>query len=210
MPEGVVVVDHPLVQDKLARLRDRTTGSADFRRLVNELAPLLGYEVTRDLPLAPVEIETPLVRTTVRRLAGAPPVVVAILRAGNALLEGMLGLLPSAAVGYIGLYRDPETLEPVEYYFKMPADLTERPVILVDPMLATGNSASAALTRLEKAGAHDLHFLCLLAAPEGVARLRKAHPSVPIVTAAIDERLNEHGYILPGLGDAGDRLYGTE
>ncbi len=205
----VVVIDHPLVQHKLALLRMKQTPTAEFRRLVREIALLLGYEITRDLPLAPVPIETPLEAMEARMLAGKKLCVVSILRAGNGLLEGMLELLPSARVGHIGLRRDPATLAPVEYYFKVPPDIAERPVIVVDPMLATANSAVWAISRLKGEGARAIKFACLLAAPEGLKRMSEAHPDVPIYTAAVDRGLDEHGYIRPGLGDAGDRLFGT-
>lgn len=210
MAEKVTVVDHPLVQHKLGLMRRRETSTAEFRQLLREIALLLAYEVTRDLPLTTREIETPLARMTASHLEGKKLVLISILRAGNGLLDGMLDLLPSARVGHIGLYRDPKTLVAVEYYFKVLKDLRERLVIVVDPMLATGNSASAAIARLKEEGARNLKFVCLLAAPEGIARLRAAHPDVHIFTAAVDERLDEHGYIVPGLGDAGDRLYGTK
>ncbi len=210
MSENVTVVDHPLVQHKLALMRRKETRTAEFRQLLREIALLLGYEVTRDLPLTTVEIETPLTKMTAPRLEGKKMVLISILRAGNGLLEGMLDLIPSARVGHVGLYRDPETLVAVEYYFKVPRDLSDRLVIAVDPMLATGNSAIAALTRLKEEGARDIKFVCLLAARAGIEALRAAHPDVPIYTAAIDDQLNDHGYIVPGLGDAGDRLYGTK
>jgi uracil phosphoribosyltransferase len=210
MAENVTVVDHPLVQHKLALMRRRETTTAEFRTLLREISLLLAYEVTRDLPLTEVEIDTPLARTKGPKLEGKKMVLISILRAGNGLLEGMLDLVPSARVGHIGLYRDPETLVAVEYYFKVPESLEERQVIVVDPMLATGNSAVAALSRIKAAGAQTIKYVCLLAAPEGVTALAEAHPDVPIFTAAIDDRLNEHGYIVPGLGDAGDRLYGTK
>lgn len=206
---SLVVVDHPLVQHKLTLMRMRTTPTAEFRRLVREVALLLGYEITRGLALAETEIETPLMTTRAKVLAGKKLCLVSILRAGNGLLDGMLDLLPSARVGHIGLYRDPATLMPVEYYYKVPVDIAERPVIVVDPMLATANSAVAAVERVKRDGASDIRFACLLAAPEGVARMTSAHPDVPIYTAAVDQGLNDHGYILPGLGDAGDRIYGT-
>lgn len=208
MPE-VVVVAHPLVRHKLTHLRDARTDSATFRQLLSEVAQLLAYELTRELRTELVGIETPIGPTQQPVLAGLPPAIVSILRAGNGLLDGILKLVPTAAVGHVGLYRDPETLQPVEYYFKVPARLEERAVLVVDPMLATGHSAAAAVTRLKARGAKDLRFLCLLAAPEGLAAFHAAHPDVPVVTAAVDERLNEHGYIVPGLGDAGDRMYGT-
>jgi len=210
MTENVTVVDHPLVQHKLSLMRRKQTSTAEFRQLLREIALLMAYDVTRDLPMTTCEIETPLARMTAPYLDGKKLVLISILRAGNGLLEGMLDLLPSARVGHIGLYRDPKTLVAVEYYFKVLADLKDRLVIVVDPMLATGNSSIAAITRLKEEGARHIKFVCLLAAPEGLARLRAAHPEVRIYTAAIDERLDEHGYILPGLGDAGDRLYGTK
>ena len=206
----VTVVDHPLVQHKLTLMRRKDTSSAEFRRLLQEISLLLAYEVTRDLKLTEVEIETPLEKMWAPKLEGKKLVLISILRAGNGLLEGMLDLIPSARVGHIGLYRDPVTLQPVEYYFKVPDKLENRLVIVVDPMLATGNSAAAALTQIKKAGATNLKFTCLLAAPEGIEALSSAHPDVPIFTAAVDERLNDHGYIMPGLGDAGDRIYGTK
>ncbi|HEX9789576.1 MAG TPA: uracil phosphoribosyltransferase [Kiloniellales bacterium] len=210
MPDNVTVVSHPLVQHKLALMRRKETTTAEFRLLLREISLLLGYEVMRDLPLTQVEIETPLIRMQAPRLEGKKLMLVSILRAGNGLLEGMLDLVPSARVGHIGLYRDPETLEAIEYYFKVPQDTQARLVIVLDPMLATGHSAAAAVTRLKKAGARDIKFVCLLTVPEGIATMREAHPDVPIYTAAIDDHLNDHGYIVPGLGDAGDRLYGTK
>ncbi len=206
---SVTIVDHPLVQHKLTLMRRKETPTAEFRRLVREVAMLLGYEITRDLPLATVSVETPLMETEARVLAGKKLCIVTILRAGNGLLDGMLDLLPSARVGHVGIYRDPATLEAVEYYYKVPQDIAERPLIVVDPMLATGNSAVAAIARLKRDGATDLRFACLLAAPEGIAHFHEAHPDVPIFTAAVDRSLDDHGYILPGLGDAGDRIYGT-
>ena len=208
--EGVTVVDHPLVQHKLSLMRDRRTPTASFRQLLREIALLLTYEVTRDLELDTRRIDTPVAPMDAPILKGKKPVFASILRAGNGLLEGMLDLVPSARVAHVGLYRDPETLEPVEYYFKAPEDLADRLVIVVDPMLATANSASAAIDRLRERGAREIRFVCLLAAPEGIERFRAAQPNVPIITGAIDERLNDHGYIVPGLGDAGDRLYGTK
>jgi len=208
--QGLHVVDHPLVQHKLTLMRDKGTPTAAFRQLLREIALLLTYEVTRDLPLTKKRIETPVAAMDAPILEGKKPVFASILRAGNGLLEGMLDLVPSARVAHIGIYRNPQTLEPVEYYFKAPEDLADRLVIVVDPMLATANSASAAIEKLKQRGARDIRFVCLLAAPEGVARLQKAQPDVPIYTAAIDEYLNDHGYIVPGLGDAGDRLYGTK
>ncbi len=206
----VHVVSHPLVQHKLSLMRDKERSTAGFRRLLEEIALLLAYEVTRDLPLTLQSIETPLARMDAPVLDGKKVVLVSILRAGNGLLEGILQLLPSARVGHVGLYRDPATLQPVEYYFKMPEHMSDRDVIIVDPMLATGHSAAAAITRVKETQPRSIKFLCLLAAPEGIKSLREAHPDVPIYTAAIDECLNDHGYIVPGLGDAGDRMYGTK
>ncbi len=206
----IIVVDHPLVQHKLTLMRRSKTTTADFRRLAREISLLLGYEITRNLSLETVEIETPLERMQASRLAGKKLCLISILRAGNGLLDGMLDLVPSARVGHVGLYRDPATLQPVEYYYKVPEDLAERPVIVLDPMLATANSAAAAVDRIKQDGATDIKFCCLLAAPEGIRRFAAAHPDVAIFTAAIDRELNDHGYILPGLGDAGDRIYGTK
>ena len=208
--QQVTLIAHPLVQHKLTLMRHKGTPVADFRRIAREISLLMAYEVTRDLPLETVSIETPLEPMKAPQLAGKKLCFVPILRAGNGILDGMLDLIPSARVGHIGLYRDPATLVPVEYYLKLPDDLPERLVILVDPMLATGHSAAAALTRLRQAGAVQLRFVCLLAAPEGLAVLSSEHPDVPVFTAAIDRELDEHGYIRPGLGDAGDRLYGTK
>lgn len=205
----VVVLDHPLVQHKLTRLRQASTSTAGFRRLTREISLLMAYEATRELPLETVEIETPLEHMEGRLLSGKKLCLVSILRAGNGILDGMLDLLPAARVGHIGLFRDPESLEPVEYYMKLPEDIDVRFCIVVDPMLATGHSASAAIDRLKAAGVRQLVFVCLLAAPEGVAFLSAAHPDVKIVTCAIDRELDGHGYIRPGLGDAGDRLFGT-
>jgi uracil phosphoribosyltransferase len=205
----LVVVDHPLVQHKLTLMRQKETATSKFRQLAREIALLLAYEITRDLPLEARQIETPLTPMEARALSGKKLCLVSILRAGNALLDGMLDLVPSARVGHIGLYRDPATLRPVEYFYKVPQDIADRPAIIVDPMLATANSAVAAIDRLKRDGVSDIKFACLLAAPEGVERMLGAHPDVPIYTAALDERLNDHGYILPGLGDAGDRFYGT-
>lgn len=205
-----VVVTHPLVRHKLTLMRKADTSTASFRQLLREISLLLAYEVTRDLPVELVEIETPLQTMKAPKLAGKKLVFASILRAGNGLVDGMLDLVPSARVAHVGLYRDHETLQPVRYFFKAPADLGERLVIVVDPMLATGNSAVDAVTELKEAGAKELRFLCLLAAPEGLARFANAHPDVAVFTAAIDEKLNEKGYIVPGLGDAGDRLYGTK
>ncbi len=206
---SVTVVDHPLVRHKLSLLRRKETESAQFRLLLNEISLLLGYEVTRDLETEDRTIETPLAAMEAPHLSGKKLVLISILRAGNGLLEGMLDLIPTARVGHVGLYRDPETLQAVEYYFKVPDDLGDRPVIMLDPMLATGNSAVAAVERIKAAGARQLKFLCLLSAPEGIEAFHAAHPDVPVFTAAIDERLNDHGYIVPGIGDAGDRIYGT-
>ncbi len=205
----VTVVDHPLVQHKLTLMRSKKASSSTFRTLLREISHLLAYEVTRDLPLRSVEIETPLTKTMSPVLTGKKLCLVSILRAGNGLLEGILDLIPSARVGHIGLFRDPETLEAVEYYYKMPAELDQRLVIVVDPMLATANSSIAAVTRLKEGGATNMRFVCLLAAPEGIEAFQKAHPDVAIYTAAIDDHLNDHSYIVPGLGDAGDRIYGT-
>ena len=207
--QGVTVVGHPLVQHKLTLMRDRNTPTAQFRQLLREISTLLCYEVTRDLPLETVEIETPVQRTSAPRLVGKKLVFAPILRAGVGLLEGMLDLVPSARVAHVGLYRDPATLVAVEYYFKAPEDIAERLVIVVDPMLATANTAVAAVDRLKERGAANLRLVCLVAAPEGVERFRGAHPDVHVWTAAVDDRLDEHGYIMPGLGDAGDRLFGT-
>ena len=207
---SLTVVDHPLVQHKLTILRDKQTSTRSFRALLREISVLLCYEVTRDLPLEDVTIETPVAPMTGKRLAGKKLVFAPILRAGVGLLDGMLEVVPSARVAHIGLYRDPKTLKAVEYYFKAPSDVAERLVIVIDPMLATGHTAVAALDRLKENGVSDIRFVCLLAAPEGLDVVRGHHPDVPIWTAAIDERLNEHSYIVPGLGDAGDRMYGTK
>ncbi len=207
---GVIVVDHPLVQHKLTLMRDKSRSTKSFRQLMNEIGILLCYEVTRDLPLELTEIETPLQPMQAPVIAGKKLVFAPILRAGTAFLDGMMELVPSARVAHIGLYRDPKTLQAVEYYFKAPPDIADRLVIVLDPMLATANSATAAVDRLKERGAHDLRFVCLLAAPEGIAKLRAEHPDVRIYTAAIDSHLNDHGYIVPGLGDAGDRMYGTK
>ena len=206
----VNVVDHPLVQHKLTLMRDKTVSTKGFRQLMNEIGMLLCYEVTRSLPLELVEIETPLAKTMKPTIAGKKLVFAPILRAGMGFLDGMLNLVPSARVAHIGLYRDPKTLKAVEYYFKAPTDIADRLVIVMDPMLATANSAVAAISRLKERGVKDLRFVCLLAAPEGIEHLTRAHPDVEIWTAAIDERLNDHGYIVPGLGDAGDRMFGTK
>lgn len=207
---NVTLVDHPLVQHKLTLMREKKTSSAVFRQLLKEISTLLTYEVLRDIPLTKKKINTPLEEMEAPVLAGKKLAFISILRAGNGLLEGMLDLVPSARVGHVGLYRDHDTLQPVEYYYKVPRHIEDRLVIAVDPMLATSNSASAAITRLKEGGAKNIKFVCLLAAPEGIEALTTAHPDVPIFTAAIDTRLNEKGYILPGLGDAGDRMYGTK
>jgi len=207
---GVTVVDHPLVQHKLTIMRDKETSTAGFRRLLREISLLLCYEVTRDLELTTRTIETPIQTMEAPTLEGKKLVFASVLRAGNGLLDGMLDLVPAARVAHIGLYRDHDTLEAVEYFFKAPSDLGDRLVIVVDPMLATANSAIAAVEKLKSRGATNIRYLCLLAAPEGIERFRAAHPDVPVFTASIDERLNEKGYIVPGLGDAGDRMYGTK
>jgi len=207
---NVTVVDHPLIQHKLTIMRNKDTSTAGFRRLLREIAHLLCYEVTRDLEMELISIETPIQQMMAPALKGKKLVFASILRAGNGLLEGMLDLVPAARVAHIGLYRDHETLQPVEYYFKAPSSLDDRLVIVVDPMLATANSAIAAIDHLKQRGANNLRFLCLLAAPEGVEKFTTAHPDVPVFTAAIDDHLNEKGYIVPGLGDAGDRMYGTK
>ena len=207
--DNVTVVDHPLVQHKLSLMRRKETDTACFRLLLREVSLLLGYEVTRDLAMETRKIETPLAEMRAPFLAGKKLALVSILRAGNGLLEGMLDLIPSARVGHVGLYRDPRTLAAVDYYFKMPEHLDDRPVIVLDPMLATGNTAIAAIDRLKEVNARRIKMLCLLAAPEGIAALHAAHPDVAIFAAAVDEQLNDHGYITPGIGDAGDRLYGT-
>ncbi len=210
MAGNVVVIDHPLVQHKLTLLRKAETSAAVFRTLLREISMLLAYEVTRDMALTYVRIKTPLASMQAPVLAGKKLVVVSILRAGNGILDGILELIPSARVGHIGLYRDPKTHVAIEYYFKVPEDIAERDVLVVDPMLATGNSAVAALHRLKDTGAKTLKFVCLLAAPEGIIHVHEQHPDVPIYTAAVDERLDVHDYIIPGLGDAGDRLFGTK
>lgn len=210
MTKHLTVVDHPLVQHKLTLMRDKGTSTAGFRRLLREITQLLAYEVTRDLPLTQTPVETPMEDMDAPILAGKKLALVSILRAGNGMLDGVLELVPSARVGFVGLYRDEETLKPVQYYFKAPEGLKDRMVIAVDPMLATGNSSVAAIDLLKEAGATDIRFLCLLAAPEGVARMKDAHPDVSIVTASLDRELNEKGYIMPGLGDAGDRMFGTK
>ncbi len=203
------VIDHPLIQHKLTIIRDKRTGTKYFREVVNEIARLLAYEVSREMPLEDVEIETPLVKSVQKQLAGKKVVIVPILRAGLGMVDGILDLIPAAKVGHVGMYRDHETMEPVEYFIKMPSDLSERELLVVDPMLATGGSAVAAIEAVKKRGAKNIKFVCLVAAPEGVKVLQEAHPDVDIYTASLDERLDENGYILPGLGDAGDRLFGT-
>jgi uracil phosphoribosyltransferase len=206
---NLTVVAHPLVQHKVTLLRDKNTATRDFKALVNEIATLMAYEATKDLPLEPAQVETPLETTTGVRVAGKKLALVPILRAGLGMVDGIIELIPNARVGHIGLYRDHATLEPVHYYFKIPGDEEDRLFLLLDPMLATGGSAVQAVTTLKQVGARRVRFLCLVAAPEGVRRMLEAHPDVPIYTAALDRELNEHGYILPGLGDAGDRLFGT-
>jgi len=210
MKQHLTVVTHPLVQHKLTIMREKETSTAVFRQLLHEISQLLAYEVTYELDMTTRRIDTPLEEMDAPVLAGRKLALISILRAGNGLLDGMLGLIPSARVGFVGLYRDEATLKPVQYYYKVPDHLDERMVIVVDPMLATGNSSAAAVDLLKQSGAKHIRFLCLLAAPEGVARMREAHPDVPIVTAALDDHLNDHGYIVPGLGDAGDRMYGTK
>ena len=206
----VCVFDHPLIQHKLSIMRDKNTSVKEFRELVSEIAMLMCYEATRDLPLEPVEIETPVAKATVNRIAGKKLAIVPILRAGLGMVDGMVSMMPNVKVGHIGLFRDPETLEPVKDYFKMPPDIEERDVIVVDPMLATGGSASAAISFLKADGVKHIKLMCIIGAPEGVARMQKDHPDVDIFVAALDERLNDHGYIVPGLGDAGDRIFGTK
>ncbi len=208
--KGATVVDHPLVQHKLTIMRNKDTSTASFRRLLREISLLLCYEVTRDLELTTTRIDTPLEPMDAPTLEGKKLVFASVLRAGNGLLDGMLDLVPAARVAHVGLYRDHDTLEAVEYFFKAPADLENRLIIVVDPMLATGNSSIAAVDKLKERGATNLRFLCLLAAPEGIEHFTKAHPDVPVYTASIDSHLNEKGYIVPGLGDAGDRMYGTK
>lgn len=203
------VIDHPLIVHKLSIMRNKRTGSKDFRELLNEIAMLMGYELTRDLPLEDVEIDTPICRMTAKKVSGKKLAIVPILRAGLGMVDGLQSLVPVAKVGHIGLYRDPETHQPVEYYCKLPCDIEDRIVILVDPMLATGGSAADALTMLKERGCKHIRFMCLVAAPEGVAKVQQAHPDVDIYTAALDECLNDHAYIVPGLGDAGDRIFGT-
>ena len=207
---NVTVMDHPLIQHKIGIIHRKETGTKEFREAIGEIAALMFYEATRNLPLTDVEIETPICTTVVKELKGKKMAIVPILRAGLGMVDGMLTLIPAAKVGHIGLYRDPETLMPVEYYCKLPADCNEREVFVVDPMLATGGSAVAAIQLLKDKGCKNIHFLCILAAPEGVAAMQEAHPDVDIYIGALDERLNDHGYIIPGLGDAGDRIFGTK
>lgn len=209
-PKLLTHIQHPLIQHKLTLMRQKDTSTAKFRQLLEEISLLLAYEVTRDLPVETVPIETPLATMNAPMLAGKKLVLISIMRAGQGILDGMLKLVPSARVGHIGLYRDPRTLSPVEYYFKVPDDVHEREMLVVDPMLATGNSAIAAVYRLKETRPQSIKFVCLLAAPEGIASFQAEHPDVPIFTAAIDDKLDEHGYILPGLGDAGDRMFGTQ
>ena len=210
MLDHLTVVSHPLVQHKLSIMRDKETSTASFRKLLREISLLLAYEVTRNLPMEMRRIDTPVCPMDAPFLEGKKLALVSILRAGNGLLDGILELIPAARVGFVGLYRDPETLEPVQYYSKLPAELEGRMTIVVDPMLATGNSSAAAVDLIKAKGAKNIRFLCLLAAPEGIARMKAAHPDVPIVTASVDSHLNDHGYIVPGLGDAGDRMFGTK
>ena len=207
---NTVVMNHPLIQHKIGMIRRTETGTKDFRQTIGEIANLICYEATRNLKLADVEIETPICRTTVKELTGKKLAVVPILRAGLGMVDGILQLIPTAKVGHIGLYRDPETLEPVEYYCKLPEDCDQREVFVVDPMLATGGSSSAAIRMLKEKGCRNIHFMCIIAAPEGVARMEREHPDVDIYIGALDEKLNDHGYIVPGLGDAGDRIFGTK
>ncbi len=207
---NVHVFDHPLIQHKLSILRDETTSVKEFRELISEIAMLMCYEATRDLPLEDIEVQTPVAVAHCKQIAGKKLAIVPILRAGLGMVDGMVTMMPNAKVGHIGLFRDPETLEPVKYYFKMPADIAERDVIVVDPMLATGGSAAAAVTFLKEAGAQHIKLMSIIGAPEGVDAMQKAHPDVDIFVAAVDEHLNDHGYIVPGLGDAGDRIFGTK
>lgn len=206
----VVVMDHPLIQHKIGFIRRTDTGTKDFREAISEIAMLICYEATRNLPLQNVDIETPICKATVKELAGKKLAVIPILRAGLGMVDGMLQLIPAAKVGHIGLYRDPETLDPVEYYCKLPADCAEREVFVVDPMLATGGSSVAAIQMLKDKGCKKIHFMCIIAAPEGVEKMKEAHPDVDMYIGALDEKLNDHGYIVPGLGDAGDRIFGTK
>ena len=207
---NVFIMDHPLIQHKIGLIRKKDTGTKDFRQTISEIAMLICYEATRELKLADVEIETPICTTTVKELSGKKMAIVPILRAGLGMVDGMLTLIPAAKVGHIGLYRDPETLKPVEYYCKLPADCAEREVFVVDPMLATGGPSVAAIRMLKEKGCRNIHFMCIIAAPEGIEAMKEAHPDVDIYVGALDERLNDHGYIVPGLGDAGDRIFGTK
>ena len=206
----VVIMDHPLIQHKIGIVRDSKTSSKEFREMIGEIAMLMTYEATRDLPLEDVEIETPIAKTTVKRLGGKKMAIIPILRAGLGMVEGMQAIIPAAKVGHIGLYRDPDTLDPVEYYCKLPSDIANREIFVTDPMLATGGSASAAITLLKQKGAKHIHFLCIIAAPEGLKKMEEDHPDVDIYIGAMDGQLNDHGYIVPGLGDAGDRIFGTK
>lgn len=206
----VYIMDHPLIQHKIGWLRRKETGSKEFRTLISEISMLMCYEATRDLKLADIEIETPICTTKAKELKGKKLAVVPILRAGLGMVDGMLAMIPAAKVGHIGLYRDPETLDPVEYYCKLPEDCWEREVFVVDPMLATGGSSAAAIRMLKEKGVNNIHFMCIIAAPEGVERMKKEHPDIDIYIGALDDHLNEHGYIVPGLGDAGDRIFGTK
>ncbi|WP_296461034.1 uracil phosphoribosyltransferase [uncultured Acetatifactor sp.] len=207
---NVIIMDHPLIQHKIGLIRKKDTGTKDFRQTISEIAMLICYEATRELKLADVEVETPICRTTVKELSGKKMAIVPILRAGLGMVDGMLNLIPAAKVGHIGLYRDPETLKPVEYYCKLPADCAEREVFVVDPMLATGGSSVAAIRMLKEKGCRNIHFMCIIAAPEGIQAMKEAHPDVDVYVGALDEKLNDHGYIVPGLGDAGDRIFGTK
>ncbi|MCR5771616.1 MAG: uracil phosphoribosyltransferase [Butyrivibrio sp.] len=206
----IVVMDHPLIKHKIGLIRRKTTGTNEFRRIISEIAELICYEATRDLELQDVEIETPITTTVVQELKGRKLCVVPILRAGLGMVDGMLELIPAAKVGHIGLYRDPETLKPVEYYCKLPADVADREIFVVDPMLATGGSSAAAIQMLKEKGCKHIHFMCIIAAPEGIKTVQEAHPDIDIFIGTVDEKLNEHGYIVPGLGDAGDRIFGTK
>ena len=206
----VIIMEHPLIQHKIGLIRRKETGTKDFREAISEIAALICYEATRELPLGEVEIETPICKTTVKELKGKKMAIIPILRAGLGMVDGMLTLIPAAKVGHIGLYRDPETLKPVEYYCKLPADCAEREIFVVDPMLATGGSSVAAIQMLKDRGCKSIHFLCIIAAPEGIKAMTEAHPDVDMYVGALDEKLNDHGYIVPGLGDAGDRIFGTK
>ena len=207
---NVFIMDHPLIQHKIGLIRKKETGTKYFRQTISEIAMLICYEATRELKLSDVEIETPICKTVVKELSGKKMAIVPILRAGLGMVDGMLTLIPAARVGHIGLYRDPETLKPVEYYCKLPADCAEREVFVVDPMLATGGSSVAAIRMLKEKGCKNIHFMCIIAAPEGIEAMKEAHPDVDVYVGALDERLNDHGYIVPGLGDAGDRIFGTK